>query len=973
MAKHSWNTIHSLAGKLGFTSDETESLHEIFKNQQREICEFSDIAKRLSDLMKATGPDSFDCFDPESGQYKERCRLALLFIVLLDWEGYELSLQRETEDFSGETVREFAEKYRPLFDSGIFSVFVLEAASAFFTDWMNKEKGSQGEKQEEESTGRLPESYVWLRRIFREAQLYNKLLTYYKQDIRTKGAGADPFFLKLLLIYSGMAPADPDYYYSSDLKRVFTDILTGSGRSGKEEGQTPSKAGLVYSRYMDEGILSVLGKYAGFVPEPDLRNLTDCIRDALSERPGSMAAGSLDILLGLLAEKEGVPRPCLRMRYIDAVLLKKLCEKIAKNTEADPENKTEFEIAVPEWGRGETAFVTRKYRRLIRLDADSEGVKIAFRGLSKLERRADDWDWDDRFLSGAGRFCRRVLRKPAEGSSFLFSFVYLRNYRSIGEFQVSFDHRYRYDPEDRTIKTDKKELSSPYFYGSHVYSLTCLVGRNGAGKSSLVDFLRETFLTIIMDAEEKELRWKDGRPVLSDADLERYGLISRGREDFEKHTAEFLVIFKVGEKDLYLTNIGRENISFDEEVERELLPYTPVTEEGLSASERGDAFVNGNDLTLDDCTLAYFSQFHYPTGMYSATHISEGKKYKERIDRYVRDLSEENFDRRTGNDIDEKLNESLLHQIIFLLMRAPGARNQKGLPAAEDCARYDDLEVISDRKNVRFPLRDLLRNKESLLNAVYDTKSFIGPLSSGQHTKIKLLSRLYWCLAGSGSFIRKYGKDLEEFCRRVSEYEDSCRNRLGEKDTGVLFFDEGDLCYHPEWQRSYLSDVVGMSSALRKEDVQIIVTTNSPFILSDILREDVFYPLGNETSDGPGWEILPQTYGQNIHMLLAYPFFMKNTMGEMSEDTLIWFFNLFSGHTTGQNKEEREAVYTEVKSRFKDYFEERSRTGNVFAKDKYENIKSFLEKLADSIGERTYRVALRDKQERFFFEKQNGG
>lgn len=41
------------------------------------------------------------------------------------------------------------------------------------------------------------------------------------------------------------------------------------------------------------------------------------------------------------------------------------------------------------------------------------------------------------------------------------------------------------------------ENKIPDFYGKEVYSLSCIVGKNGTGKTSIVDFLRETFFKLI--------------------------------------------------------------------------------------------------------------------------------------------------------------------------------------------------------------------------------------------------------------------------------------------------------------------------------------------------------------------------------------------------------------------------------------------------------------------------------------------
>ena len=63
---------------------------------------------------------------------------------------------------------------------------------------------------------------------------------------------------------------------------------------------------------------------------------------------------------------------------------------------------------------------------------------------------------------------------------------------------------------------------------------------------------------------------------------------------------------------------------------------------------------------------------------------------------------------------------------------------------------------------------------------------------------------------------------------------------------------------------------------LRKDEcyLQLIVTSNSPYILSDFFDKDVIYiiPDGEECN-------MVKTFGQNIHTLLKSPFFMTSTIG----------------------------------------------------------------------------------------------
>ena len=91
---------------------------------------------------------------------------------------------------------------------------------------------------------------------------------------------------------------------------------------------------------------------------------------------------------------------------------------------------------------------------------------------------------------------------------FKLSYLYLDKYRTIEEAHVSFDHRYIFvqgTDGSKRIESElpaKRRLASPYFYGDHIYSMSCIVGRNGEGKSSTVDFIHECFLLMLKHINE---------------------------------------------------------------------------------------------------------------------------------------------------------------------------------------------------------------------------------------------------------------------------------------------------------------------------------------------------------------------------------------------------------------------------------------------------------------------------------------
>lgn len=103
-----------------------------------------------------------------------------------------------------------------------------------------------------------------------------------------------------------------------------------------------------------------------------------------------------------------------------------------------------------------------------------------------------------------------------------------------------------------------------------------------------------------------------------------------------------------------------------------------------------------------------------------------------------------------------------------------------------------------------------------------------------------------------------------------------------------LIFDEAELYYHPEYQQEFLDMLLKCLTWCKNKgkelkSIHILISTHSPFLLSDILIENTLY-----LKEGmPDQYDKPQTFGANLYDLMKSSFFLsKNAMGAVSSKKL---------------------------------------------------------------------------------------
>ncbi|MBL0200336.1 MAG: AAA family ATPase [Chitinophagaceae bacterium] len=134
-------------------------------------------------------------------------------------------------------------------------------------------------------------------------------------------------------------------------------------------------------------------------------------------------------------------------------------------------------------------------------------------------------------------------------------------------------------------------------------------------------------------------------------------------------------------------------------------------------------------------------------------------------------------------------------------------------------------------------------------------------ISSGEKTLLDLFSRLLHAksqgFANAGSL---YGQDDRAI------------------NTVFLLIDEGEIGFHPQWQKNYLKYLIDfLKYAYSNLNVQLILTSHSPFLISDLPRENViFLQKEGDNSIVSDPQTLNRTFGGNIHEMLIDSFFLED-------------------------------------------------------------------------------------------------
>ena len=534
-------------------------------------------------------------------------------------------------------------------------------------------------------------------------------------------------------------------------------------------------------------------------------------------------------------------------------------------------------------------------------------------------------------------------------------FMWVKKYKSLENFQVNFDKSYniKFEYKENRIKKliIKKNINKipKHFYGRNINSINIIIGKNGTGKSSIlemmslfdrvngtyksyVDYPRE-FLIIYKTNNEKEFIL-EGYHENDDDKYFEFLKMSKDSLTFLvnyytfKMTENYEFIGTNSPKNLKDTGIlrikyGEERINFFEkkysyeEAEQGNYKINTGASEGNKATIY-EYFINKKNIQSElyrDANIVieipeldfYIDKIKKPFEIIKKIKLFNILKEEKIKDVVIKNYSNYLFSYKIWEIIE---NKSFQVDKILDIIKTEKIKLEKIKNTEQILERL--LDEIKEYENVK-ELSNKIHEILLLLNDVQ-----VSELNFKRKTNILKKYKIKGNDSRTKKFLEKYDEIvnypwtnkrlyLPEFEKILNITEEGMSDGervrvnifstihrfLGEngelknKKYVTLLFDEVEMFLHPEWSRTFLYDLLLELKDYRDKQFKIIFASHSPFLLSDICSEGVIY-LEKKERKTILKEIEIKNFGANIIDLFKNTMFLKSTFGEFATEKIKW-------------------------------------------------------------------------------------
>jgi len=523
-------------------------------------------------------------------------------------------------------------------------------------------------------------------------------------------------------------------------------------------------------------------------------------------------------------------------------------------------------------------------------------------------------------------------------------YIWIEEYKNIKEqgFNFSSKHRFEFVPQkDDTGKITGGKLhheENPNyienFFGENITNVTAIIGENGAGKSTLIAFTRDIFVNSIFENSDGILcitkhnqtdeKYKiEGYPYL----IKGLKFISKKENLFEKYFhnksknggfslpfAKTKVVINHNPPVLFYSNIydgKREyyndapivSVSTNYLIENEVMRSQDILRQLIFMEDNSNInikFSLPDELRIDFNPIMIRLRISIDTENIIESYNTVLSKYilKSLMDRLCHALliifiglfesSGSSWQERLLKILKKFQNQLLkgeesLGDITLAILKDYKLKYENSVLNKEIDAMLEMVDILkNDEKNnkikpkqnegfsiiynikdsaIRKNVERLLKNYQTIRNNKQGTFFLIMAwlnLSSGEIALLNLYSRIYSAV------------EAKKECKEL-----------------VILIDEGETGFHPQWQKEYLKILIDfLPQIFPDKKIQIILTSHSPFLVSDLPKENIIFLSKNEKGKCVVSKLQDrkETFGANIHTLFTDSFFMKGgLMGTFAE------------------------------------------------------------------------------------------
>ncbi|MGJ0359257.1 AAA family ATPase [Aliarcobacter cryaerophilus] len=549
-------------------------------------------------------------------------------------------------------------------------------------------------------------------------------------------------------------------------------------------------------------------------------------------------------------------------------------------------------------------------------------------------------------------------------------YLYIEDYKNIKNQGFNFSSKFtcKYDEVKKTLQIDEKNNHIENFFGENI-NVTAIVGENGSGKSSVLEVLTLLYWQgLILKREDKTFFiFFDGAKFYMQCENYK-NLSSNIKESTLLNSLKNNTKFKID--DIFCPRASMPLISFtncitDLTTNERFKPLQTYAYfyNGIQPSKPMMDSVENNDNfsskfkylnTLDNSFFDFINEkFIFDTYRIEI--------YFSEIESYIVQLNNEELKELLTFQNQKIPEKELLHklciaffiELISMLLLKNYTKN-KSIALEEknkylketieddliqilkkDLNHIDKFKEVYDYCDKKFgKLIDSVKELFSKENLAYIQNEFVLEHPSKDISYTRLLSKYFKVEYDFKSnkllyMLEKYNILRYNFFGGSSEKYSFLQLSSGEKSylnlltnfaytlnmvqddyKGILLFDEIELSFHPNWQKKIVKDLLYIfNKALKRKklELHLILTSHSPFILSDIPKQNIVF-----LKDGKQVDALEkkQTFGANIHTLLADGFFMDGgLMGEFAKSKIEEVIKYLNDENLGiKSKEEAQKI-----------------------------------------------------------------